>query len=1260
MLPAMKMLQLGRSKFLIYLAILPLQCVRSPQPLDSLKEAAAAASSGDASSRQLALAGFHALLVQADFTKAQSLFETAVKRAPPDPYALMGEMLIQQRLAHPERALLAALELCQRSAAHPLASAAARYVFDVAGTSTALDEVIVARAQKALSAGVPGEPAHLLRAAIAIVQGYRGADSEQGSTLADMGTVDRFTILGPFSPFHLLDFDQLAPVERSGSVAGPVPTPFGPISPRTLVSPEGRFNLANEGPVGDIYVLAVDLDVSEQDDYVVRTVTSSANKAYLDGTLLWSRRSFAKSSSVVISRAVELAPGRHRLLLKLRKNEVAASLAVYVGRQSGRPANLRFATAEGIPARWSGVRLTQLRFSFPDARDYEAALEADAGRALAAYLAIRDGSARDRDGAKRLMADLTSIASGPAITSLRAELALGDRTISTKLAHGRATRDLEATLEKDRSDVAALVSRANLALDDGQISEAADLVKEARDVHHPVGFPIPLLEARVDFALGLDAKADQDALEALTLQPGLCEAQGMRYEIARRREAAAPADSLLEQLKFCPGAELRAAEHFRTRGDLATSERLYQHVLAREPGFLASASSLVAVQLAQKRYLEAAQVLEKQVALWPRSASTLKRLADVYGHAGRDQDALKARKRALELDGSDLSLRRSVERAETGKELLDDLAIGAKTAIANYDAQHGSEEAAGAYVLDAAAVRAYPDGSTVDRIHIVQKVLDQAGVSEIAEVSIPPGAQALVLRTLKPDGTFLEPETIEGKETISLPGVQVGDYVEYEYLQAHASRGPAAPGFTTPSFYFQTARFPNNWSTYKVAAPKGAGLTVDAHHMKARGPEVRGDEEIFSHEERQVPPFIPEPNSPPSGTEYLPFVSVGAGAQGNDAVLAIFADGYIERGQVTYEVEKFAAAAAQGKSGKDAARAVHEAVMQQISGRDTGLTQSASPSIAEGRGSRLWALKASLEAIGIPARIAVVRSFAADPAPYLFPTEGLLSYICVFAELPGGEELWLDTSIRFAPFGQLPEQAMGQRDAWLMPEPGKLLLHKKTPAARPDASKQVKLELRLSPQGDLAGTAEEVYHGFDGAQLGEALEALSSTQRYQALQAALSRNYPGAELTSLSADIKRQVGAPVSIRYTFVASRYARTEGRRLILPTLTFPVRLGQRFVQVSSRQTPLFIDGTEKQNLSAILTVPAGFSLLAPLGTRSDSPYGSFVRRERQDSSQVVVEEDYQLNMGRIPVDKYDGFARFAGEVDLLQARDLTLEKK
>ncbi len=279
----MKTLWLRRVNLLIYLAIPLLAChPRSSSPLERLDEAASTASAGDASPRQLALAGFHAFLVRSDFAKAQSGFDAALKKNPSEPYALFGQLLMTQRLAHPERALVAALELCQRAPTHPLAASAARYIFDVAGTSTALDDVILSRGQQALAAGLlPGDAAHLVRAAISVIQGYRGADSEQARTLAEMGTVDRFTIIGPFSAFHLLEFDQLTPPERNGSVAGPLTGPFGEIAGRIITCPDGRFNLANEGPVGDVYLLAVDLEVRDQDRYVVRAVSSSTHKTII-------------------------------------------------------------------------------------------------------------------------------------------------------------------------------------------------------------------------------------------------------------------------------------------------------------------------------------------------------------------------------------------------------------------------------------------------------------------------------------------------------------------------------------------------------------------------------------------------------------------------------------------------------------------------------------------------------------------------------------------------------------------------------------------------------------------------------------------------------------------------------------------------------------------------------------------------------------------------------------------------------------------
>jgi hypothetical protein len=172
---------------------------------------------------------------------------------------------------------------------------------------------------------------------------------------------------------------------------------------------------------------------------------------------------------------------------------------------------------------------------------------------------------------------------------------------------------------------------------------------------------------------------------------------------------------------------------------------------------------------------------------------------------------------------------------------------------------------------------------------------------------------------------------------VSLPGVQVGDLRRVRVPDGAPDARAGQPGFTASSFYFQVARQPNNWSTYTVIAPKGSGLTVDAHNLTGVAPvRTEGDKEIVFHEEKRVAPYIPEPQGPPSPNEWLPFVSVGAGQRGNEGVMQAYADAFIDRGQITWEVEVFAKAAAGDAKGLDAVKAVYSAVMKKLSGVTRG------------------------------------------------------------------------------------------------------------------------------------------------------------------------------------------------------------------------------------------------------------------------------------------------------------------------------------
>ncbi|HZI09047.1 MAG TPA: DUF3857 domain-containing protein, partial [Myxococcus sp.] len=542
------------------------------------------------------------------------------------------------------------------------------------------------------------------------------------------------------------------------------------------------------------------------------------------------------------------------------------------------------------------------------------------------------------------------------------------------------------------------------------------------------------------------------------------------------------------------------------------------------------------------------------------------------------------------------------------------------------------------------------------------KALEQSGVQEIAEVNLPAGAQVLALRTLKADGTVLEPESIAGKDTISLPGVQVGDYVEVEYLVAEASRGPAQPGFTASDFYFRIANMPDYRATYTVVAPKGTGMKVDAHNMKAPPPVVKGDEELFTYEARKVPPFIPEPDGPPSSKEYLPFVAVGAGTTGNDKLVAVYADAFLDRSALNWELEAFAREVAGDKRGLEAVKALYAAVMKRFSGRDAGLSQSAAASVAQDRGSRLWVLKAGLEALGIPTRVVAVRTFSADPAEYLFPEESLLPYVALRAEVPGTGPVWLDTTTRYAPFGELPETALGERDAYLLPEPGRALEKVKTPPLpRQQPGKLSKLALEVGTEGQLLGKGEEVYSGFEAAQLAEAFEAISGDRRRQALQSAVGRYFGGAELTDLKLERTEEVGAPFTVRYAFKASGFARVDKNRLVLPPITMPAMLGRQYVQLSTRSTPLYLDDTEVNRTQVTLTMPEGYRLSDPQAQlKAESPFGRLLRTEKQEGRTLTLDETLRVERGRIPVKKYEDFAHFAGEVDLIQSRDLVLTKQ
>ncbi len=1235
---------------LAVLFLLPLGACFGPRGASGpglLEQAALAEKGGATSPRQLALAGFAASLLDSNSKRAVELWTRAA--ASEDPWALWGLAENARRTLDLRGRVGYSVRLCNAAPRHPLCAAAARACLGSLGESPALDAAIEAGALQVLQRGAAGEAAFLWRIAAAEVRRNRHDLAGASALFADSGSVSQAALWGPYSRFHYLDWQTAFPPEKGEAGAGA----FGPIPLRSAASPDGRYSFAYEGTPADIEYWASDVQVAREGVYLARVAGRASYKLFVDGAPAFERRDFEDSVSEHSAARVRLAAGRHRLLLKVARGSERGDIAWALYREDGAPAQLSFFPASG-PTTAPAPKLESAPAAYVDAASFAAALESEVGGMLADYVAARDAVERDPHGAKLLASALAERRPSAALLVLRGETLLADRSLPARIASGRANRDFDAALKLDPGEAWALQRLSVYARAEGRFDQSQELLEKAIQVASPSSWRPVLSQMRLAQARGVDSLAEEAARRALQFEPGLCEALSMRSDLARKREAVGEAQSLLEQMSACPGYLRALADQLRSRGELERARETLEKLRVEAPLDPAPILTEAQVLLAQDKPKEAAALLAQLEAAWPRAAIFHKRRADALERAGDAAGARAEREAALLLDGSDLKLRRALAALD-GKELLDDLRQDGPEHIAAYRKEAPPESSAAAYLLDSSAVEAYPDGSFVERTHVVAKVVDQRGVDLLAEVHLPSGAEPLSLRTLKADGRVLEPEAIGGKDGISLPGVEVGDLVEYEYLNATGARGPASPGFAAPKFYFRIADGQLFHSIYAVRAPVGSGLEIDAHQMTAPAPEKAAAGEQVVIERRGMPPFIREPGAT-SLDEVMPFVQIGTGA-GTAEMLAGFGDFLLDRTRLTPELVKFAKDAAQGLTGEAAVRAVYEKVMTEIKGQEGSLTSTAAGTLAQGRGSRTLLLKAAFDALGIRCRLLLVRPFSADPAKYRFPAAELYGYPALRVELAKGA-IDLNPGVRFAPFGVLSPAAQ-QQEAALLPEPGETVQMTRTGGDRSIEPKLVRLSLSLSEDGTLSGEGEETYQGLDAAYLRQGLERLDSDQRRQAIEASIGRNFANAALAEFSIDAPEKSGAPVALRYRFTAYGAGRLEGGRLALPNGLFPVHLGRRFLALSERKLPMLVSDPDRLELTATIALPKGFALAGPpQAAKIDSPFGAFEHQETSAPGLLTVRETLSTPMQRVAPEQYPAFGQFASSVDQAQTRPLVFE--
>ena len=837
-----------------------------------------------------------------------------------------------------------------------------------------------------------------------------------------------------------------------------------------------------------------------------------------------------------------------------------------------------------------------------------------------------------------------------------------DPTRPADIMRDRARALWQQALDRDPGMARVWLDLSKLDLQNDRPREATEKAEHAWQVA-PTWWPAHLALAAARRAQGLEQPADAALASGLALTDGglgACEMLEEAFHRAEARDDVPSAARLVDLLGRCDAQDGNPRFFAQRRGDLDKTLSLLRRALPTSAEPLWLRSEIAEVLLAQGHLLSAREELAVLVQLAPRDTRLRIRLADVQAAAGASEQARATLAAAVH----DFPGRSDVRRAGrlAGLALpLDDYRLDGETVIRDYLASVRRYQAPAVVVLDRAVERVYSDGTRLVLTHSITQVLSKDAIAAVGEVHVPDGAEVLVLRTRKADGTSREAEEIAGKSTISAPELGVGDFVESETLEVKEPSAALAPGFVGERFYFQSFEAPLDRSEYLLIAPAAMPLDVD-RRADAPAPTTtlpRDGTRVLTFLVRSNPQVFPERSAVPA-SEWIPSVRVSSGLQ-VDAWSRFVANRRIGLSRGSPEVRDVAAAIAQ-RVGGDRSR-LPEAIVAWVREHiepENDFGAAATMTLARHRGNRAWLMLALARSLGVRADVVLTRSLlkAEADAPITAAEQDDFRELLVRFPTTAGD-VFVDPQIRRAPFDYLlpgfdgaPAMVVGTRQ-----------LVRAVSGVKD--SRSVTLRARLESDGGAKVAVTEQLSGWPAVEWTELLDRAGkdrSKLRQDFEQHWLGQQFPGAQLDKLTVEVgEGSTGTRVS--YTFRSARMAARQGGVLRLLPMFFQAQPGRRFGNEPQRKTTLMLGYDIPLDLDAEIALPSGAKVM-DVGQDGEVTAGGarfFEKRQVNDapdgSTSVSLHRQSRLPIMRVlPVD-YQNVATKLRAVDPVEQGEIRI---
>jgi tetratricopeptide (TPR) repeat protein len=1100
----------------------------------------------------------------------------------------------------------------------------------------------------------------------------RGEWRDAAKLAARLGYVRNWTVVGTFGrniaathdrsfgPEHKLDLTDIYDAGRYCALFKPgwrvLPLPLlgNRLRPYDYLRPRG----------GAAYLLAQIKSDEVRRGCWLWLETPSAFKLWVNGSLLLDGDRYRRSLPRETATRLTLRKGYNRILIKLSG---PASLRVRLTDSAGRPLNLpseKKALLHPAPPAVPGHALSAPAPAPPSSMTgVRAAENAASSAALGLLRGLQD---LDDDAIHHLRDAVRLDPKRAAWHFLLGEAYRQAQHLSAPSRSNLSARAYRACLQIDRAFVPALMRLAETSREENNEEEALARLKRAAAAS-PGCYLARLRMAEIAVDLNWRNQAKTWLAEAQKLRPDYA---GCRLLEARLQRKAGQLDRAISEYREMVKADATSRRLRELLGNALVRKGQWRKAirLARDtsklwPRDVAARRGMLTALVNSGKHEEVVAACAPLLELVPNAAKYHALLGEALMAAGKRKAALAAYAKSLELDPGDHRLRRMVERASgIDEDFSAAYPLDIKKEIAE-SRKRGYPRANAVRVLDQTVVRVYRDGSIAETIANGEMALTPSAVNKLG--SQPIYGEIMEARTIRKDGSILEPTPIPGQRRLTMPGLEIGATVEYKYRLDR--KAAAWGGFYLNKWYFRSPQLdePHHVSDYIVMIPKGLAHKVVRHNFNV--PE-RVEEKAGLIVYRWTARFRPRVNAEPHMSHfdhYLPFVELGTQRDWQD-VAESFRSVYLGRTRPTrLIVETTRRICAGRKTPAEKTRALYDFVNSHVKYRGPYL--NAHQVLAAGSGDREMIFLALAETAGLTiyqGRTRKATRFQGRndrPATWSLPSEDLFTAELIGVSLDGGEILWLDLSNRFMPFGQLRDHLAGAR-VLAIPSRGGAFFER-LPEPRFDRmGSGLQLDLRIAADGSLSGKARSRTAGFAGALAKERLSGLDANGRRAFVLNLVNRAFKAARLDTVALPGAERPGTPLIAQASFfVENHLLPAAGGRLICPAGLTPMNLASALAMDSDRNYPLKLAQARIARETVRFRLAPKLEVVSlPAGTVLSGEFGTYSLTVTRTADGFRLERRALLLPQTVSARKYPAFRAFCRKIDEAEKFRIVLRRR